>query len=131
MAMPDLSAEPWSRLVPFLKDPVLPILVVIVVAIIALRASRLFIHGIVKTLLDREATEGTAQELSAVELQKRMDTLDGLGSAVLRFFILIIAGLMVLHAFGLDVGPAIAGLGVVGVAFCLIGFLAPASVHLF
>ena len=42
------------------------------------RLARLFVHGIVKTLLDREATEGTAQELSAVELKKRMDTLDGL-----------------------------------------------------
>ena len=39
----------------------------------------LFVHGIVKALLDREATEGTAQELSAVELKKRMDTLDELG----------------------------------------------------
>ena len=50
-----------------------------VVAIIALRLARLFVHGLVKTLLDREATEGTAQELSAVELKKRMDTLDALG----------------------------------------------------
>ena len=81
-----------------------------------LRASRLFVHGIVKALMDREATEGTAQELSAVELKKRMDTLDGLGGNVIRFFIVVIAGLMVLRAFGLDIGPAIAGLGVVGVA---------------
>jgi small conductance mechanosensitive channel len=66
--------------------------------------------------MDREATEGTAQELSAVELKKRMDTLDGLGGNVIRFFIVVIAGLMVLRSLGLDVGPAIAGLGVVGVA---------------
>ena len=32
--------------------------------------------AIVKALLDREATEGTAQELTAVEVTKRMDTLD-------------------------------------------------------
>jgi moderate conductance mechanosensitive channel len=114
--MPDLSAAPWSRLLPYFVDPVLPILVVVLFAIVALRASTLFIHGIVKTLLDREATEGTAQELSAVEIKKRMDTLDELGGHVLRFFIVVIAGLMVLRAIGLDVGPAIAGLGIVGIA---------------
>jgi small conductance mechanosensitive channel len=114
--MPDLSAAPWSKILPYLGDPVLPILVVIVFAIVALRASRLFVHGIVKALLDREATEGTAQELSAVEIRKRMDTLDQLGGHVLRFFIVVIAGLMVLRAIGLDVGPAIAGLGIVGIA---------------
>ena len=114
--MPDLGKPPWSTLVEVLRDYALPILLVLVVAVVLLRASRLFVHGIFKTLMDREATEGTAQELSAVELKKRMDTLDGLGGAVIRFFIVIIAGLMILRAFGLDIGPAVAGLGVVGVA---------------
>ena len=53
---------------------------IVVVAIVALRVSTLLVHGIVKALLDREATEGTAQELSAIEVQKRMDTLDELGA---------------------------------------------------
>ena len=114
--MPDLREAPWSTIVDVLRDNAFPILVIFVVAVVLVRASRLFIHGVVKALFDREATEGTAQELSAVELQKRMDTLDGLGSNVIRFFIVVIAGLMILRAFGLDVGPAIAGLGVVGVA---------------
>jgi small conductance mechanosensitive channel len=91
-------------------------MIVLEVAVVLLRAARLFVHGIVKALMDREVTEGTAQELSAVELKKRMDTLDDLGANVLRFFIVIIAGLMILRAFGLDIGPAVAGLGVVGVA---------------
>jgi small conductance mechanosensitive channel len=114
--MPDLGKAPWSTLVEVLRDYAVPILLVLVVAVVLLRASRLFVHGVVKALMDREATEGTAQELSAVELKKRMDTLDGLGGNVIRFFIVIIAGLMILRAFGLDIGPAVAGLGVVGVA---------------
>jgi len=114
--MPDLREAPWSTIVDVLRDNAFPILVILVVAVVLVRASSLFIHGVVKALLNREAVEGTAQELSAVELQKRMDTLDGLGSNVIRFFIVVIAGLMILRAFGLDVGPAIAGLGVVGVA---------------
>jgi small conductance mechanosensitive channel len=74
------------------------------------------VRGLVKALLDREASEGTAQELSAVELKKRMDTLDALGGRTLQSFIVVVAALMVLDQLGLDIGPAIAGLGVVGIA---------------
>ena len=112
----DFTKPPWSTLIEIIKANVVPIVLIVVVAFILIRAARLFVHGIVKALMDREATEGTAQELSAVELKKRMDTLDGLGGAVLRFFIVVIAGLMILRTFDLDIGPAIAGLGVVGVA---------------
>jgi small-conductance mechanosensitive channel len=114
--MPNLDQEPWATLLPYLRDPVVPILLVFVIAVLLLRGARLFVHGVVKALLDREVTEGTAQELSAVEVRKRMDTLDQLGGNVLSFFIVIIAGLMVLRSVGLDVGPAIAGLGIVGIA---------------
>jgi small conductance mechanosensitive channel len=112
----DFSKPPWSTVIEIAKDTVVPIVVIVVVAIVLIRAARLFVHGIVKALMDREASEGTAQELSAVELKKRMDTLDTLGGNVLRFFIVIIAGLMVLRTFDLDIGPAVAGLGIVGVA---------------
>jgi moderate conductance mechanosensitive channel len=114
--MPDLDGPPWSTLAQVLREHAVPILLVVAVAFVLIRVARLFIHGIVKALMDREATEGTAQELSAVELKKRIDTLDDLGLNVIRFFIVVIAGLMVLRSFDLDIGPAIAGLGVVGVA---------------
>jgi len=117
--MPDLDQQPWSDIVAFVTREVLPVLLIIIAAYIALRLARLFVHGVVKTLLDREATEGTAQELSAVELRKRMDTLDALGANTLQFFIVVIAGLMILGQIGLDIGPAVAGLGVAGIA---IGF---------
>jgi small conductance mechanosensitive channel len=112
----DFTNPPLSTVVDVLRTNGLPILVIVIVAIIALRATTLFVHGIVKTLLDREATEGTAQELSAIEVQKRMDTLDELMGRVLRAFIIMIAFIMVLGALHLDIGPAVAGLGVVGIA---------------
>jgi small-conductance mechanosensitive channel len=114
--MPDFATPPWSTVIDFARSEIFPVVLIIVIALVLIRASRLFVHGIVKALLDREATEGTAQELSAVELKKRMETLDSLGGNVLRFFIVVIAGLMILRAFDLDIGPAVAGLGVVGVA---------------
>src|SRR5512141_964946 len=107
-----LPAAFEDRLLALLQDPILPILLIVVVSFLLIRFARSAVHRIVKALLDREVTEGTAQELSAVEVRKRMDTLDHLGGHVLRFFIVVIAGLMVLRAVGLDVGPAIAGLAV-------------------
>lgn len=114
--MPDLDAPPWSTLIHGLGDHAVPILLVVAIALVLVRVSRIFIRGVVKALMDREATEGTAQELSAVELTKRMDTLDDLAGNVIRFVIVVIAGLMILRSFDLDIGPAIAGLGIVGVA---------------
>jgi small-conductance mechanosensitive channel len=114
--MPDFDKKPWSTIVDVLRDDILPIVLILVVTIIAVRLARLSVRGLVKALLDREATEGTAQELSAVELKKRMDTLDALGGRTLQSFIVVIAGLMILGQLGLDIGPAIAGLGVVGIA---------------
>src|SRR5258708_8634940 len=122
----DLTRPPLSTIVDVLRTNGVRILVIIIVAIIALRISTLLVHGIVKALLDREATEGTAQELSAIEVQKRMDTLDELGSNVIRAFVVMIAGIMVLDALDLDIGPAVARLGVVGIA---VGFRAPSPVQ--
>ncbi|HEX7949883.1 MAG TPA: mechanosensitive ion channel family protein [Candidatus Limnocylindrales bacterium] len=114
--MPDFDKKPWSTIVDVLRDDILPILLILVVTVVAIRLARLSVRGLVKALLDREASEGTAQELSAVELKKRMDTLDSLGGRTLQSFIVMIAGLMILGQLGLDIGPAIAGLGVVGIA---------------
>jgi moderate conductance mechanosensitive channel len=114
--MPDFKKEPWATILAVLREDVIPIALVVIAAYVAIRLARVFVHGVVKALLDREATEGTAQELSAVELKKRMDTLDALGGHTLQAFIVMIAGLMVLGRVGLDIGPAIAGFGVVGIA---------------
>jgi small conductance mechanosensitive channel len=111
--MPELTPAEVSDL---FRTTLWPVLLIVVVAVIATRLASLFVHGIVKALLDREATEGTAQELSAVELKKRMDTLDGLGARAIQSFIVVIATLMILGRLGLDIAPAVAGLGVIGIA---------------
>jgi small conductance mechanosensitive channel len=80
----------------------------------------------VKSLIDRESTEGTAQQLSAAEVKKRMDTLGGLATQLITVFIAVIALLMILGTLGLDIGPAVAGLGVVGIA---VGFGAQSLVR--
>jgi hypothetical protein len=67
--MPDLSKPPWNEIVAIFRGDGLAILVIVVVALVVLRFGRMAIHGVVQALLDREATEGTAQELSAIEVR--------------------------------------------------------------
>jgi small-conductance mechanosensitive channel len=113
MSLPKDLAD---QLLAWIRDPGLPIVLIIVISLVVIRVASAFVHGIVKALLDREATEGTAQELSAVEIKKRMDTLQTLGTNVIRLFVFLIALVMILGKLDLDIGPAIAGLGVVGIA---------------
>ena len=124
--MPDFKKPPWSEILAFVQAELLPLLLIIVIAFVAMRLGRVFVHGVVKALLDREAIEGTAQELSAVELKKRMDTLETLVSNAIQFFIVLIAGLMLLGKLGLDIAPAVAGFGVLGIA---VGFGAQSMVR--
>ncbi len=89
---------------------------ILVVTIVAVLVAQRGVDAAVRTLLDRETKEGTAQELSAIEVRKRRDTLSGLGGGSLRAVIIVIGVLMALRAVNLDIGPAIAGLGILGLA---------------
>ncbi len=119
----DHDLVPW--LYGFGRDVLVPVLLIVVIALVLIVLSRRVIHGLVRASLDRETSEGTAQELSAVEVKKRMDTLDTLLTTVIRAFIVIVALVMVLGALGLNIGPAVAGLGIAGIA---VGFGAQALV---
>jgi small conductance mechanosensitive channel len=108
--------EIQAALVQVVQDSVLPIALIVVIAMLLMRRSNVVVRRVVRTLLDREVSEGTAQELSAVEVRKRMDTLDQLATNVIRAFIALIALVMILGKLNLDIGPAVAGLGIVGIA---------------
>jgi len=98
---------------------VLQLLLIVILTLVALR----FAHGIVRAslnrLFEREAIEGTAQQVNAVEYQRRRQTLEDLTYQVLRVIILVIAFLMSLAVLHFDIGPAIAGLGIVGLTISL------------
>jgi len=87
---------------------------------ILVRAVHVFVRGGIRALLTRESREGTARDVPATELKKREDTIEALVVNFVRFFIWAIAVLMILEtAFRLDIGPAIAGLGIAGIAIGL------------
>jgi small conductance mechanosensitive channel len=124
--MPDFGSRPWSDWLAFFERTIGPILLIVVLAILAIRGARVLVHAVVNTLSERQISEGTAAELTAVELKKRIDTLETFGSRVIQAFLVIIAVLMILGKLQYDIGPAVAGLGVVGIA---VGFGAQSLVR--
>jgi small conductance mechanosensitive channel len=124
--VPDLSQRPWSDWLPIFWSTIGPILLIVVLAILAVNGARLLVHAVVNALCDREIGQGTANELTAIELKKRIDTLETFGSRLIQSFIVVIAALMILDKLQLEIGPAVAGFGIVGIA---VGFGAQSLVR--
>jgi moderate conductance mechanosensitive channel len=97
----------------------LKLALVLFVTLVALRFAGVAVRTALRHLFDREAREGTAAELNAVEVERRRRTLEDLFGGVLRVGIIVIGFLMALQAVDLDIGPAIAGLGIAGLALSL------------
>jgi moderate conductance mechanosensitive channel len=116
--MPDFTVRPWSDLG--------PILLIVVLALLGVRGARVFVHGVVKTVFEQNAAHRSGAEQNAIEIAKRRDTIETLGSRVIQAFILIVAALMILDRLGYETGPAVAGFGVVGIA---VGFGAQSLVR--
>ena len=108
--MPDLAALP---------DSVLTLLSVALIAVVALAAFFLLRTAVevgVRGLLERRAAESDAEAVPPVELERRVKTIARLLVRVAGVTLLVIAVLMALGQLDIDVGPAVAGLGVVGIA---------------
>jgi moderate conductance mechanosensitive channel len=97
----------------------LKLALVLFVTLVALRFAGVAVRTALRHLFAREAREGTAAELNAVEVERRRRTLEDLFGGVLRVGIIVIGFLMALQAVDLDIGPAIAGLGIAGLALSL------------
>jgi moderate conductance mechanosensitive channel len=118
--MPDLDrwlADPQIR--DAIVMAAVQLLVLLIATLIALRFVSVLVGTALGRLFAREVAEGEARDVSAAEIQRRRDTLDGLVGRALRVIIIVIAFLMALQILRLDIGPAIAGLGLIGLALSL------------
>jgi small conductance mechanosensitive channel len=87
---------------------------IVVVALVAIWLMRLAISAAVRHLLERRGIpEG---QLTADDLERRVKTLQRLAIRVASAIIGLVALLMILDEVGVSIGPAVAGLGVVGIA---------------
>ncbi len=85
----------------------LQILLIIVIAMVVLR----ILKGIVQRGFSR-MEKGRKDP----EFAKRSDTLSGISANIIGVVVLIIAAMMILEEFGIDIGPVLAGAGVLGLA---------------
>jgi small conductance mechanosensitive channel len=93
---------------------------ILVGAAVIIRLAHVFVRSVVRALFTRETQEGTARDLTVLEVKKRQNTIETLAVNVVRFFVVVIAALMILQAgLSVDIGPAIAGLGIAGIAIGL------------
>src|SRR5690606_24690665 len=85
-------------------------------AIVAFLAARAGIRIGVRHLLDRGNAQAGPDALPPDELERRVNTIGRLLLKISGGLVVIIAVLMVLNTLGVEIGAAIAGLGVAGIA---------------
>ena len=108
--MPKLDDLPVSVTVGF------QLVLIIIAAVVAFLALRAVVDLSVRRLMERRAAEAGDGVLPPAELERRVKTVARLVVNIAGAAILVIGVLMALDLFGIDIGPAIAGLGVVGIA---------------
>ena len=104
---------------PTLTEAALPYLRVALIAVVAIVAwgfLRVAVRISTKGLIERRALEADAATMPPLELERRVNTISRLVLRIGGVVIVVIAALMALGQFSIDIGPAIAGLGVVGIA---------------
>ncbi len=92
---------------------------IVVLAVVAYLLMRRAVRLAVNRLLAREAGDGMASDLAVAEVEKRAQTVEFLAVRTATLLIVIVAALMILQQVGIDIGPAIAGLGIAGLAIGL------------
>jgi small-conductance mechanosensitive channel len=121
--MPDNLRD---QVLAFLRDPVLPVVLTVVVAALVIGYARVVVHRVFQTWLDVELRQAAGDDVAVMETGKRIATLDALVTWIIRGFVIVVAGMMILSQLGVDIGPALAGLGIAGIA---IGFGAQSLVR--
>ena len=113
--------HPHMPALPTLPDSVeivLRLALIAVAAVALLLLVRAAVGVSVRHLIERRTAELDADDgaMTAAELERRVNTIARLVVRIAAGVIGVMAVLMALDLFGIDIGPAIAGLGVVGIA---------------
>jgi hypothetical protein len=85
--MPDFDKAPWPELGKFASGTAVPILVIVIFAVVFLTLAEQFLGRLVRRLIDREALEGTAMELTAIEVARRIETVSSLARSLIRVLV--------------------------------------------
>jgi small-conductance mechanosensitive channel len=105
--LPDLPAS---------VESILRVTLIVVAALAAFLILRKGVEVGVRGVMERRSAEATDDDTPPHELERRVNTIARLAVRIGLVIIVTIAALMALDEFGVEIGPAIAGLGVVGIA---------------
>jgi small-conductance mechanosensitive channel len=114
MAVMPLSAALFADL-PSWVEPLAQVGLIVLATVLAFLLLRAASRTAADHLIERQQPTGEGV-LPDVELERRVRTLQELATQVIVVVLAIIAGLTVLGVFNVNIGPAIAGLGVIGIA---------------
>ena len=112
--MVELGTELWSDVVAWLTSHGLRILVIVIVAFVARRLLHVLMRQIPRWIRVRARSEAEAGELA-----QRAETIRSVIGWVGSVFILVAAVLMILTELGLNVTPALASVGLIGLSLGL------------
>ncbi len=94
------------------------IALIVLVGLVAIQLLRIGARMAADRILTRDAEEAepSTLDVGAVEREKRIRTVQSLAVRIGAVVIVIVITLMILSVFGIQIAPALAGLGVVGIA---------------
>jgi moderate conductance mechanosensitive channel len=100
-------------------EPLLQAGLAVLAGVLAYLALRWAIGLAARGILARDSHDPAAVDIAALERAKRIETLQSLAIRAAGILILVVVALMALASFQVNIGPALAGLGIAGIA---IGF---------
>lgn len=101
----------WTPILGWLLEHGVRILIIVVISVVLFFLLRHFVP-----ILIRGTVEGTMKGRPKTAIKKRADTLSGIFIDIGTGIIVVVVLFTILSEIGVNVGPALAGLGVVGVA---------------
>jgi small conductance mechanosensitive channel len=109
----DFFTNIWDNLINWVTHELPPIIILIVATWIVLRLNKVFIKRLKKGILKRLQKKNN---VDSQESEKRVETLLRILQSVLRVIILGIFLMILLKKLGIDIGPLLAGAGIIGLA---------------
>ncbi|MBS3819925.1 mechanosensitive ion channel family protein [bacterium] len=103
----------WSSLSEWIINELPGILILVVATLIVLKFYKSFIKQLRKTIINRQQKK---QDVDAQEAEKRVETLMNILRSIGRILILVIFVMILLKKLGVDIGPMLAGAGILGLA---------------
>ena len=101
------------------RDDAIWIILIIVAGLLVLRFARAPIRRVLQRVFTGQTQPGSTEKLTPTDVQKRVDTVETLAMSTIRFVVLVLVVILVLGV--LNLGPVIAGLGLVLAALAFAG----------